>query len=480
MLLSGCARQVQGPRAAAPPPARPAPAAPIAEAPEIAVAPPAPNPHPPATTSEIPTLPEPTATSQAVAWANGYLENAGWALEDHDAAGVRKNLDLAVATVLDTDPPTDAADARERSEALNQIVARATRIEADLAQLASAEGADTWTPVVLRTFPMDPELDTPMEQEIRAGLGTLPIELNDAVAEYISFFSAGEGRKVLRTGLARSGRYRDMILKTFAEFGLPPELIYMAQIESKFSPNAVSEGRCCVGLWQFSRAAGRENGLDRTDEMDPRHDPELATRAAASVLRSLYAHYGDWYLAMAAYNCGMGCVDRAIFNSGYADFWDLRRLEAIPHQTANYVPQVLAMAIIFRDPEAYGLGDTEMDPPVRYETLELQAPVHIGLIAAALGQPVWALTELNPALLEEVAPEGYLLRIPEGTREEIETAFAVIPPAKRTMWQIHRMYADDRVEDLAEQYDTIESKILSANHGALPPPGEWAAIPVAY
>ena len=452
---------------------------PIPQAPEIVAA--AAIPLPATNPVSIEAVPEPTATSQSIAWANGYLENAKWALEDRDDDAVRKNLDLAITTIVDAEPPSDEADAQARSEALEEIASRALRIEANLDRSSFAANSDAvWAPVKLRTFPIDPELDSPMEEEIRAGLRVLPIELNDAVAEYISFFSAGEGRKVLQSGMARSGRYRDMIQRTFAEFGLPLDLIYMAEIESKFNPTAVSQGRCCVGLWQFSRAAGRENGLEPTKQMDPRRDPELATRAAAAVLRALYAHYGDWYLAMAAYNCGVGCVDRAIFNTGYADFWELRRLEAVPHQTANYVPQVLAMAIIFRDPEAYGLGDTELEAPVRYETMELQAPVHIGLIAAALGQPLWAVEELNPALLKDVAPAGYLLRIPEGTRPAIQAAFAVIPPAKRTQWRIHPVYADDRVEDLAQQYDTIEGKILSANHGALPPPGEWAAIPVAY
>ena len=127
-------------------------------------------------------------------------------------------------------------------------------------------------------------------------------------------------------------------------------------------------------MWQFIQWRGRQYGLNQTAYTDDRLDPEKATRSAARHLRDLYEKFGDWYLAIAGYNCGDGCVEKAVQRTGYADFWDLRARNAIPKETTNYVPIILAMTIMHKNAKDYGLEDIEIDPPLTYETIELEAP----------------------------------------------------------------------------------------------------------
>jgi membrane-bound lytic murein transglycosylase D len=209
-------------------------------------------------------------------------------------------------------------------------------------------------------------------------------------------------------------------------------------------------------------------------------DPEKATRAAARHLHDLYEHFGDWYLAMAAYNCGPGCVDSAIMRTGYADFWELRRRNALPLQTANYVPAILAMVIMSKNAEEYGIQNVAFEPAVQYDSLELQTPTHIGLVAAALDRSVSELKELNPSLVRSVTPAGYTLRVPKGSLTQLEAALRVIPADRRDSWRVHRMEPGDTFAAVAKRYGTSPDVLSSANHDLLPETGAFAAVPVAY
>lgn len=478
-LLAGCGKQTASYRPFVPPSVPPQTTPSLPDPPEIALV----APDLPVLTAEI-QIAAPTETGVAIAEARAQLAQGERALEQGRLAGARLAFDRAVAAILHAPAAPAEFQQTHRAEVLAEITARIR--ELDAVHLASRQtrfigpASDAFPAPAKRTFPVDPAADTPFDARVRQDIAALPIEMNPSVAEYISFFSAGEGRKVLEVGLKSSGRYREMIERVFAEYGLPSELVYLAQVESKFDPTAISAPRCCVGLWQFGRDSGEENGLLRTDFVDERRDPELATRAAARHLYGLYERYSDWYLAMAAYNCGPGCLDRAIMNTGYADFWDLRELRALPRETANYVPQVLAMAIVLKDPAAYGIVDPAIDQPIRYENHELVADTSLALIAAAVGRPVEEIQEINPALLKDVAPAGYLLHLPEGARERFEEATAVIPPSMRTSWRLHRVFDGDTIPALAEQYKVSAAAILDANHGGLPTAGSWAVIPKPY
>jgi membrane-bound lytic murein transglycosylase D len=212
---------------------------------------------------------------------------------------------------------------------------------------------------------------------------------------------------------------------------------------------------------------------------DDRLDPEKATRAAARHLRDLYQHYGDWYLAMAAYNCGPGTVDKAVERTGYADFWELRRRSVLPRETANYVPIILAMTIITKNAHEYGLEDVDADPALAYDTLEIAAPTNLSLVADLAECPVPQLRELNPALLRDVAPAGWKLRIPKGAAAQLRPQLEAVPAEKRCCWRAHRVAEGDSMAAIARRYRVTPGAITAANRewsGTLQP-GDLLVIP---
>ncbi len=198
--------------------------------------------------------------------------------------------------------------------------------------------------------------------------------MNDTVLVFINYF-AGRGHRTIEVGLQREGRYQAMVSKILAEEGVPQELIHLAQAESGFLPRAVSRA-AATGMWQFVKFRGNEYGLAQTPYSDERLDPEKATRAAARHLHDLYNEFGDWYLAIAAYNCGPGNIEKAVERTGYADFWALRDRGALPKETTNYVPIILAMTIMSKNAAAYGLDQIVPDAAIEYDTIVTQSPTN--------------------------------------------------------------------------------------------------------
>jgi membrane-bound lytic murein transglycosylase D len=394
----------------------------------------------------------------------------------------RKQFDR-VLEVLMTTPETLPERARLERH-IDELIEQIYRYDVD--QSADPQGdqevrfeKSPLDEILQMTFPIDPSLRHKVQEQIRVTASQLPLEQNDAVVSYINFFSSPRGKKILAYGLRRSGRYKPMIVKILREEGVPEELIFLAQAESGFVPRAMSRA-LCVGVWQFAAFRGKEYGLNQTPSTDDRMDPELATRAAARHLHDLYNHFGDWYLSMAAYNCGPGCVDHAIQRTGYADFWQLRRLNVLPKETANYVPAILAMTIIGKNAKDYGLDDLDMERPLEYDTLELESPTHLALIAEAIDRPLTELKELNPSILRSVAPAGTTLHVPQGTLPSVEAAFRVVPVTRRDSWRVHRLDAEDSFVSLAKRYSTGAALVSSANHDVLPEAGALVAIPAGY
>ena len=329
------------------------------------------------------------------------------------------------------------------------------------------------------TFAPDPGMRGKLQDLIKATTSQLPLQQHDVVMGAVNYFSSERGKRVIAAGLRHQAKYKPMIERILTEEGVPQELIFLAQAESGYQPRAMSN-KLCVGLWQFSKATGHDYGLMQTASTDDRMDPEKATRAAARHLKDLYAHFGDWYLAMAAYDCGAGCVDHAVMRTGYADFFELRRLNVLPKETANYVPAILAMTIIGKNTQQYGLDHVDLEPALELDTIEVQTPTHLALIADAVDRPLSELKEMNPALIKSVAPAGFSIHVPKGTLAAVETAFSIVPPGKRDSWRLHRVSQGDTFAALAKRYTVQTASVSLANHDELPEAGSFVAIPMAY
>ncbi|MEO5925347.1 MAG: lytic transglycosylase domain-containing protein [Bryobacteraceae bacterium] len=393
----------------------------------------------------------------------------------------RRSFDEAIQVLMSEPLPADPVERRRLGERLDDLADAIYHYDVD--QLGSGipeeQAAELPPPVekqILETnLPVNPGLRDRVREQIETTMSELPLEVTDAVLGYIDYFSTDRGRRVLLSGFARAGRYKDMITRVFSEEGLPEELIFVAQLESHFNPSIVSYARA-VGMWQFMKPAGGEYRLTINGTLDERRDPEKATRAAAQFLLDLYRHYGDWYLALAAYNCGAGCVDRAIQRTGYADFWELRRMKALPLATTNYVPEILAMTIMFKNAAAYELN-IEPDPTLEYDNVVMDADTSLNLVATAIDRPAGQLKQLNPALLQTIAPKGYALHLPAGSSEPLKAALDVVPHAQRKSARIHLVEESDTPTSVAKKYGTTVAKLTSVNDGALPGTGKFALIP---
>jgi len=428
-----------------------------------------------------------------VARAHEHLE-AGkrfYQLNDIDAA--RSEFDAALDVLLSA--PDNVPDRPRLERELDQIADTIYHYDLEGLGAAASEQPEMvydkspLDSILDLTFPIDPNLRPKVKEEIEATVSQLPLQENDAVLSYVHYFSTERGRKVLVNGLRRSGRYRPLIQRILDDEGVPQELIYLAQVESGFLPRARSNKQA-VGMWQFVQFRGRQYGLLQTPGTDDRLDPEKATRAAAKHLHDLYAMFGDWYLAMAAYNCGPGCVQRAVERTGYADFWELRRLNVLPHETANYVPVIVALTIMAKNPKDYDLENLDPDRSLEYETMDLDTPTSLALIADAADRPVSEIQDLNPALLKSAAPERYQLRVPKGTLAAVKSALDLVPAAHRADWRIHRVVPGETLAEIARRYATPISTLTSANQNvagsepgsaqpesAAPVPGDLLVIP---
>jgi len=314
------------------------------------------------------------------------------------------------------------------------------------------------------TFPVDPNVKAKAEAELKGTRSDLPLMLNDYVASYINYFSS-RGKGYLENGLVRAGRYEPMIRRILKEEGVPQDLIYLAQAESGFHPMALSRAGA-RGMWQFMAGRGSGYGLARNWWVDERQDPEKATRAAARHLKDLYNQFGDWYLAMAAYNSGPGNVQQAVQRTGYADFWELYKRNVLPAETKNYVPIILAVTIMAKNPNQYGLENLQPDPPMQYETVKVDYPVDLRLVAECVDTSVSTIQDLNPALLRMTTPkEGtYDLKIPTGTAEHFQQAIAAIPRDKRVWWRYHKVGNGETLSEIARQYRTTAASIAEVNN----------------
>ncbi|QEE31101.1 LysM peptidoglycan-binding domain-containing protein [Terriglobus albidus] len=334
------------------------------------------------------------------------------------------------------------------------------------------------------TFSPDPELTARLNAELRTTVSDFPLAVNDYVAGFINYFTKSPGGHVhLLRSLERAGKYKDMIQKILREEGVPQDLIYLAVAESGFQPQALNGKSGAGGMWQFMPFAGAY-GLTRNGWVDERFDPEKSSRAYARYIKELYNQFGDWYLALAAYDWGPGNVQRAVMRTGYADFWELYRRGNLPGETRNYVPGIIAAIIMAKNPQQYNLTEINPEPPAVYDTVPVGSQVDLRLVADVTNSSVATLVSLNPSLLRLVTPRDmtFDLHIPAGTKDEFQKRISAIPEDKRVSWRFHEVRGGETLSSIAESFHVHASEIASVNDiadGSALDLGDELVIPVA-
>src|SRR5438874_2142239 len=453
-LLSSCETANQRPVASGPPPQATAPTLAQTVGPSTPTRPPAAQPPP--------LDPVDFLIAQAeVLFQNG---EAYYRVGQPEAG--KQNLDDALK-LLSSGPVDIHGNDRLQTES-DKITARSRALELEATNESEPPVEQKAEPAPIdeaneATFPVDEKVRAKAEAELKAIHSDLPLVMNDYVAGYINYYST-RGQAVLQRALSRAGRYRDLVQRIFKEEGVPQDLIDLAQAESGFQPFALSRAGA-RGMWQFMGSRARAYGLTHNTWVDERQDPEKSTRAAARHLKDLYKQFGDWNLAMAAYNSGPGNVQQAVPRTGLADFWELYKRNVLPAETKNYVPIILAMTILSKNPAQYGLDEITPEPPEKYDTVPVDYPVDLRLVAECVDTPVERLVDLNPSLLRRTTPkdQSFVLRLPEGAKAKYEEAVAAIPVDKRVLWRYYKVDANDTLASIAKKYRTTEGAIAAAN-----------------
>ncbi|HEX3880901.1 MAG TPA: transglycosylase SLT domain-containing protein [Bryobacteraceae bacterium] len=427
--------------------------------------------------------PRPTAGDAVVDRAERRFEAGKRLYLTKDLAGARREFDAAVDLMLQASDsiPADRADYERKLDAMVESIHRY-----DLSGFGASASVDDGKfekapleDILQMTFPVDPKLKDKVREQVKATVSQLPLSVNDAVLGYINYFS-NRGHRTLIAGYERSGRYRPMIQRVLQEEGIPQELIHLAQAESGFIPRAVSN-KAAGGMWQFVVFRGQQYGLMQSRYTDDRMDPEMATRAAAHHLHDLYNEFGDWYLAIAAYNCGPGVIEKAVERTGYADFWQLRERGALPAETTNYVPIILAMTIMEKNAAEYGLEGVQLDAPLEYDTIKTDAVTSLTLISDIADVPTAELAGINPAALKGMVPGSYPLHVPKGVGAEVARVLLSIPAERRASWRVHRVAPEETLAVIAKRYGVSTASIVDANQLAsnTPNEGDRLIIPAA-
>jgi membrane-bound lytic murein transglycosylase D len=382
-----------------------------------------------------------------------------------DAA--RLDFDYAVDSMLssgfDLQAEGPLADEFERLvDAINSLEMAALRQGNGLSPKIEEAPVDTANDL---TFSPNPELVAKLKSELNV-TSDLPLVINDEVAGYIGVYSSSSSfRAHMAASLQRVGKYRGLIQDVLKQEGVPQDLIYLAVAESGFQPQVVNGRSGAGGMWQFMPATGAEYGLTRNGYFDYRFDPEKSTRAYARYIKALYKQFGDWYLAMAAYNWSASGVTKDVEKTGYADYWQLRRLGLMPAETRAYVPQILAAVIMAKNPERYGLDKLVPSPAVIYDSVTVDYAIDIRLVADVTQVPVAEIAALNPSLLRYTTPSDipFDLHLPPGTKDLYADRLKDIPEDRRASWRFHIVKPGETVDSIAAALHARAADIAETN-----------------
>jgi membrane-bound lytic murein transglycosylase D len=293
----------------------------------------------------------------------------------------------------------------------------------------------------------------------------IPIVINGKVEHYIQYFQTTIRDKFI-TWLSRSEKYIPFMKNLLKEHGLPEDLVYMSLIESGFNPYAYSRAKA-VGLWQFISMTGKRYGLKVNWWVDERRDPEKSTIAAAKYLKDLYDLFACWYLAAAGYNAGEYKIIKAIKRYQTEDFWKLTNQRYLKRETKDYVPQMIAAALIAKDPEKYGFIDVAYQEPLRYEKVKVPELTDLCLIAKACETSLEEIKDLNPELRRGVTPPNeteYEIKIPFGKKDFFLKNFEALQPLEKFQFKTHLVKKGEALKGIANHYRVDLEPLLEINH----------------
>ncbi len=453
--------QVVAPEAAPPPPAPPAPV--------VLPQPPRPEMTPSAVATALPYEPFVDEVGLAIVESRMHFEKGQELYANGFLNRAKDEFDGAVDILMESSAKNPSNPRLQRE--VTEVITRVHALE--LAAIRNGDGFTDQTgdhaaidDLQNVTFPpvIDPKLREVAQEEVQTHGNDLPIIVNDRVLNFLDYYQNGRGRNSIIAGLERMGMYRPMILSILKSEGVPQDLIYLCQAESAFLPRALSRASA-KGMWQFISSRGAEYGLEQTWWVDERSDPEKSTRAAARHLRDLYDQFGDWYLAMAAYNAGPQRVKNALDKTGVSTFWELADKRALPNETINYVPNILALTIIGTDPEKYGFKISPMEP-LETERVSIDKATDLRVIAEAIGVPLDDLRTLNGHMLRMTTPPDdpdFVLVLPRGYGEVFQEKVAAMPDSDRVQFRYHQVRKGDTLSVIAKKHGTTVSELSKAN-----------------
>ncbi len=301
----------------------------------------------------------------------------------------------------------------------------------------------------------------------------IPLIENDDVLKNIAFLTNASkkgGRRFYKKWLERTTKWFPMMRRIASEEKVPEELIYLSMIESGLRPDAVSSAKA-VGLWQFISSTGKLYGLNDSSSIwiDERRDPEKSTRAALKHLKDLYETFGDWHLALAAYNCGAGRVQRTLekYGDSTSNYWDIR--DKLPRETQHYVPLYIAATKIALNPEAFDfhLDSLNYEPEYTYDTYLLNEPLSVSAIAKCLDTTSEAILNLNPELIYSITPpdvDSYLLKLPKGSIQKFVANYSALKPEDKQPWIEHTVTRGETIYKIANKYGISLKTIAKVNN----------------
>ena len=293
---------------------------------------------------------------------------------------------------------------------------------------------------------------------------------NRRVLEYLEFFQL-DARDRFEIWLSRLGRYEGMIRERLRARGLPEDLVYLTLIESGLSNTAVSRARA-VGMWQFIAGTGRGYGLQIDPWVDERRDPFKATDAAVAHLDDLVERLGSVYLAAAAYNAGAGRIEREIRRlPGEPDsvddqtFFEIADRHNLRRETRDYVPKLIAAALIAKQPTRYGFTDIQRLPPLVFDEVSIPDATGLDVLARLADTSVAAMLELNPQFVRGITPPGrdVVVRVPRGTGARVAERYADLPINERVTFVDHYVSSGQTLSTIAQRYKVTVTMLQAAN-----------------